>query len=381
MGNRNTFSIRFFVRESKKNRQGFCHIEMSITLNGRRQFISMPFLVRPEDFNRKRRDKSIDDYIDSQRTRINEILSDMSLHKEGVTIERLRRYISTGGWQCYTIDDLFSEYLDVLRKRIGTDLTVQSYRKYELASGLYREMFDCSTGVEGITQLSVRAYQSEVGKRYKPETAANYLTRLKSFCTYALRTGRLSSDPFVSIKIKKGSRDVVVLSESEVGRLLSAHIPNDSLQRVLDCFIFEMSSGIAYCDMCSLKKEDVKTDADGIHYVTGKRQKTGTQYTSVILPEGMRILEKYDYRLPLLSNQKMNLFLKRIQSYLDIGTTLTTHLGRRTYLSRLLNDYKMRLETVSRIAGHSSLRVTGKYYARIQESTVLKEVSDKLLSR
>ena len=64
--------------------------------------------------------------------------------------------------------------------------------------------------------------------------------------------------------------------------------------------------------------------------INGRRVKTGEDYTVVLLPSAVEILDRYDWRLPIISNQKYNDYLKLATHYAGIRKTLTSHCGRHT---------------------------------------------------
>ena len=120
---RNTTNFKFYARESKKDKDGFAHIELSITINQKRCFINLPYLVEPQKFNSKRRPKEYEDYISLMRTRINEILTEMAEHQEPITSSALREYIRTGGFKSYTVQDMFDDFLAIKKKTVGKSMT------------------------------------------------------------------------------------------------------------------------------------------------------------------------------------------------------------------------------------------------------------------
>lgn len=371
---RSTFSIQFYCRDSKKNKQGKAHLELSIILNGKRSFINLPYQASPSQFNQKRQPKEIVEYCDNMRARVNSILNEMLRNGEPLTLERLREYIRCGGYKSYTLEDLFNEYLTILKKRVGKDLTQGVYRKYELVRDLFFENNDKTKEASTITPYMVSSFYEVLRGKYQSATSAGYMTKLKTFIQYGLDTNKLQVNPFAALKITKERKPIITLSKEEQDILSNANIPNESLQRVLDCALFELNSGISYADMLLINKEDVQ-EINGTYYINKRRQKTGSEYTAVLFPKAIEILRKYDYKLPIISNQKSNLFLQRIQEYLVIKTHLTTHIFRHTYLSNLLNK-GVRLETVSRCAGHHSVKVTETFYARLENKTILDEVNE-----
>ena len=90
-----------------------------------------------------------------------------------------------------------------------------------------------------------------------------------------------------------------------------------------------------------------------------------------ILPKAREILEKYTYKLPFASNQKMNQYLKEIAGVLGIDQHLTTHLARHTFATTVLMENKIPLEVVARMLGHNSVRST-EVYGRVLKSQVLQ---------
>ena len=77
----------------------------------------------------------------------------------------------------------------------------------------------------------------------------------------------------------------------------------------------------------SLKKEEI-TEVDGHKVIKSSRSKTDQNFITVLLPEALSILEKYNYSLPRISNQKYNDYLKLVGLYAKINKTLTTHVAR-----------------------------------------------------
>lgn len=88
----------------------------------------------------------------------------------------------------------------------------------------------------------------------------------------------------------------------------------------------------------------------------------------------MAILNKYGGQLPMLSNVNYNKYLKVVAQSAGIDKPLTTHWARHTGATILLNE-GVDMETVAKILGHSSTRITRSTYAKLLDSTV----ADKML--
>ena len=76
----------------------------------------------------------------------------------------------------------------------------------------------------------------------------------------------------------------------------------------------------------------------------------------------------------MISNQKMNLYLKTIQNLIGLQKPLYTHIARHTYATRCLNK-GIRLEVVAKMLGHSTTKLT-QHYAKLIQSSILAEVQE-----
>lgn len=124
----------------------------------------------------------------------------------------------------------------------------------------------------------------------------------------------------------------------------------------------------------TLRKEDIQIAEDGTHYIIKNRNKTGIQYTTVILPFGVEILKRNNYKLRIISNQKINTYLKVIQKLAGIETNMTTHLARRSFATYLLCNKRVRAEVVSKALGHSNVKQTLSAYAKLIDTQVIEEL-------
>ena len=97
-----------------------------------------------------------------------------------------------------------------------------------------------------------------------------------------------------------------------------------------------------------------------------------------ILTPALKIIDKYAYHpdciaknilLPVLSNQKMNAYLKEIADLCEIRKELTFHIARHTFATTVTLSNGVPIETVSKMLGHRSLRTT-QLYAKVLDLKV-----------
>lgn len=374
---RNTYNIQVYCRYSKMNKNGLAPLEISILINGKRCFIQLPRKEYPTQFKKaveSKRDNPIKEYIREIQNQFNNIQLDMMKNHIPLTAETLREYYRNGGYKPYTVEDLFNDFLTINRKRVGTDLTFPAYQKYEYVRDLFFSQIPSSTEVSSITCSMMEKFYVYLQSRYNTATSASHMTRLKTVITFAINDGKLQINPFRNIKVKHYHKKIEYLTEEELDKIYNAKIDNQSLSNVRDAFILQSYCGLAYCDLNNLQISDIKTDSEGNHYVTKQRQKTGTEFTTVILPRGVEVLKKHNYHLRILTNQKYNEYLKQIAVIAGIDKHLTTHIARKSFCCMLLNR-GVSINTVAKCAGHQDIKITKAYYATLQESTVIKEVT------
>jgi len=217
------------------------------------------------------------------------------------------------------------------------------------------------------------------GKEYtakmSQQTIAGYMKLLRVYIHDAIAHDRIEHDPSIGVKVKRGETLTQRwLTLDEVSKIEKAELSGGSLVRVRDLFIFCCYSGLAFSDLMDFSPEKIEKNGDDM-ILSGKRIKTGQEYVVLILPKAKEILEKYDYRLPKYSNQQFNARLKTLAKEAGINKPLTTHWSRHTAGMMLLNK-GVRIETVAKILGHSSIRITEQVYASILRKTVVDEMKE-----
>lgn len=374
---RNTANVSFYCRESKKNKDGMAPIELSLVINGKRCYVQLPRKEDPAQFKKELKSKKgsdLKDYLSAIRIRLNEIETIFVQDGQALTAEALRDYFKTGGYVLYTVGDLFSDYMAILAKRVGRDLTPKSYRKYEIARDKFYKILPPSEPVSAITKAVILDYQASMNQYLDYVTTNGYCQRVKTIVQFGIDNGKIKVNPFIGIKLRKGEKNVQFLTEEEVDTIRTTDFHNESLNRVRDLFVFQAASGLSYTDMAKLVPTDFQITPDGKYYIHDKRNKTGIYYTAVILEEGVEILKKYNFKLPILGNHKLNVYLKAIRDLCGIDKPIFSHVARHTYATRCLNR-GIRLEVVAKLLGHSTTRIT-QHYAKLLEGNILSEVQE-----
>lgn len=215
-------------------------------------------------------------------------------------------------------------------------------------------------------------------KGLRQTTVSDYHKYMKIYIRDAIRRDLLTTDPYAALTFKRGeSEQGRYLSYDEFIKVRDAKMPTQSIEKMRDLFVFQCLTGLAYADLAAFDASSI-TDNNGISFVSGNRLKTGMSYCTVLLPDALAILKKYNGVLPIVSNVQYNLRLKIVADAAGIDKPIASHWGRRTCGMILLNK-GVSIETVAKVLGHSSIRITESVYAKLLDETIVKEVADKLL--
>ena len=349
-----TTGVRVY-RDQWSDRQRIVRREDAVQLNGRIDAVKNP----------------IDDFI-------------TSLMRDGVafTWDRLSAFLSREAVK----EQSFVEYVAerIAERNDIRESTRKSHAK--ILSSL--DDFGRLRSFDDLTRANIAAYYDWLlgreivkigrdGKEYRTkmavQTVASYMKILRTYIRDAIVHERIDRDPSVGVKVKRGeTMDSRWLTEEELSRIENAELSSGSLVRVRDLFVFMCYSGLAFSDLMDFNAEKIEDDGNGMMLV-GRRKKTGQEYVVLILPKAREILEKYAYRLPRYTNQQFNHRLKELAAEAGVNRRISSHFGRHTAAMTFLNS-GVRLETVSRILGHSSTKITESVYASVLKKTVAEEM-------
>jgi site-specific recombinase XerD len=179
---------------------------------------------------------------------------------------------------------------------------------------------------------------------------------------------------------KKKKNELIYLAEQELYVLENYQFANEYLQKAADLFVFQCYTGFSYADLASFDtKLHTRVENNGTIWIYKQRQKNGEVARLPLFPKAFYLLEKYHNKLPILSNQNYNAYLKEIALLVKITKKLTTHVARKTAGFVWLNtglDY----ETVAAMLGHSNIRITQSTYAKVLTNRIQKKLQEANLA-
>lgn len=214
-----------------------------------------------------------------------------------------------------------------------------------------------------------------VERKFKTNHVVKIMSCYKGFFDWCVDNNYLLKNPFSNLSLKKQKIDKIYLSVLELEKIENKVFEIDRLEKVKDLFVFACYSGLAFCDLTKLTKENIKA-VGGRECLVIDRQKTKNECFLPLLSKAKIILEKYNYVLPVITNQNYNAYLKEIQTICNISKKLTTHVARKTFINIMINVHNVPIESVALMVGHSSTKTTFEYYANIEHNKILNDTKN-----
>ena len=207
----------------------------------------------------------------------------------------------------------------------------------------------------------------------------------KTITILGRKLGVLHHDPFANYHFHLELVDRGFLTDEEILKIVNKKLTIPRLSLVRDIFIFSCFRGLSYIDVANLTPEHL-VNMDDKQWIMTKRQKTNVESNILLLDIPKQIIAKYSHKtyrdgklFPVLSNQKMNAYLKEIADICGIGKNLTFHMARHTFATMSLSK-GVPMESVSKMLGHTNIKTT-QIYARITNKKIehdMEQLADKL---
>jgi len=209
-----------------------------------------------------------------------------------------------------------------------------------------------------------------------------HMTRVMKMINLAINLNWINNNPFKGYKMRRTEVDKGFLNRIELQRIEKQQIATQRLIAVRDMFIFSCYTGLAFADMSTLRPEHIVTGMDGGLWIKLHRQKTDTPVSTPLLPVALKLIAQYKSKIerrknrgifPVISNQKMNAYLKEIAMICGIKKNLTYHLARHTFATTVTLSNGVPIETVSKMLGHTKLSTT-QIYARVLDDKISRDM-------
>ena len=392
-----TFSILFYPRGNDIDKDGNVPVYARITVNGKRSEFSIRRKLSLDKWSSEagkakgssNESRELNRYLAAIETKLHKIQEQMSESEALVTSEKIKNTYLGKDKKDKMILKIFQDHNDKVEKLVGKDFAPGTLERYKTAKKHVEDYI-----VQGYlaTDISVKEvdHQFITGFEYYLKTTRNcahnsaikYITNFKKIIRIAYANDWISKDPFIHWKAKLKIVDREYLTEKELQTLVEKEFSIDRLNHVKDIFVFCCFTGLAYADVKKLSKNNLVLAIAGDQWIKINRSKTDIRSNIPLLPIAEAIIKKYQdiseasedkLLLPVLSNQKMNAYIKEIADLCEIRKNLTFHLARHTFATTVTLSNGVPIESVSKMLGHTSLKTT-QHYAKILDRKVNEDM-------
>ncbi len=393
---RATFTVMYYINRAKCRKDGLAPIIARITINKERAEFAIGRHVEPEEWDTDKGRvssntkvaKEINSYLILVKSNL--LLKKRELEEDGklITAFILKKYYLGIETENKTILQIFKEHNEQVEGLMNKDFapgTVERYKTcYKHVADFIKIKYKRSdmplTEINPMFITNLDFYLKTT-RNCCHNTATKYIKNFKKIIRIALANGWMKVDPFRNIKFHLDEVDLDYLSDAELNKIMSKQFDIERVQQVKDVYIFCCFTGLAFVDVSSLKYTDIE-DKNGKLWIKKKRQKTKNWCNVPLLEPAIELMEKYKNDpyciangcvLPVLSNQKMNAYLKEIADMCGIKKHLSTHTARHTFATTVTLANQVSMDVVSKMLGHSNVSMTKKY-ARVVDDLINRDM-------
>lgn len=390
-------SILFYAKSSKSSKNGLTPIYLRITIDGIRIELSTSKFIESSKWNsisgrvkgNTEEARTLNGYLDIMKTKILETEKFMINNDLEINAQTFKNKFLGIEERKRMLIPIFEVHNHRMKELLGKEFANNTYKKYETSLKHTKEFLqfqyridDINISKIDISLINDYDFYLRNTKNCNNNSTIKYMRNFGKIVKQCYANGWIDRDPFLNYKGKVKEVERMFLSEQELQTIINKDLTTNRLSLVRDIFVFSCFTGLAYIDVCNLTKSNVSIGIDGDKWIFTHRQKTESASRIPLLPVALMTIDKYANHpqcvnqqklLPILSNQKMNAYLKEIADLCGIEKELTFHIARHTFATTVTLTNGVPIETVSKMLGHNSLRST-QHYAKILD----KRVSDDM---
>lgn len=392
-----TFSLLFYVKKAKTVANGTAPIYLRITIDGKITELAAKRYIQPGKWNPAAQKvtgtseevKAINAYLKTLEQQVYEAQHQMLKDKAVITAENLKHKLHGSEERQRTLIPIFEDHNKKVEALLNDEFAPGTLERYKTS---LKHTIDFLLWKYNVSDIDIKKIDHAFVTEYEfylrsvrkcnNNTAVKYIKNFGKIIRLCIANGWLDKNPFVNYKAKVKEVERAYLVQEEIQAIVDKEFATERLNQVKDIFLFSCFTGLAYIDVKQLTPSNIGLGIDGGKWIFTNRQKTDTRSNIPLLPIAEEILDKYKQHpqclnegklLPVLSNQKMNSYLKEIADLCEINKELTFHIARHTFATTVTLTNGVPIESVSKMLGHKNLRTT-QHYAKILD----RKVSDDM---
>lgn len=387
------YSLLFYLKKPKSYVNGPKPIYLRITVDGIPKEVSSGKECEPSRWNSKanrakgtnEESKFLNSYLDTVEHKLADIHLQLTKDATEITSELLKlKFLGKDINRRYLIQE-FEDHNKKMEALIGKGVKPNTLKGYKTTTNHIAAYIDKDYNIKDIDITKIDhafivglEFFLRSDKSCSAVTTAKYMKHLRKIINLSLAHRWIKENPFILYKTKVKAKEKEFLTKDELERIERKDFKIPRLIHVRDIFVFCCYTGLSYIDVKQLLTSDIAKGVDAKLWILTSREKTEINSHIPLLPNALKIIESYsDYppsvakglALPVLSNQKMNSYLKEIADLCEITKELTFHKARHTFATTVTLSNNVPIETVSKMLGHTNIKTT-QHYAKLLDTRV-----------
>lgn len=369
-----------------------------ITVDGRRSEVSIKRRIEPARWDSKagrvkgnKEDaREINNLIETMIIKVNRIHRKLIEGDEIVSVEKIKEICSGKAIPKKTLLEVFQHHNEMMKSRVGIDFSQSTMTRYNTTLDHVQNFLQHTYNKQDIflqqvqfTLITDLEHYLKVQRKCNHNSTLKYIRNFRKIINLAVRNDWMDKDPFKAYRVKLKDTKRVFLTKEELKALEEKQFTIPRLEQVRDVFVFCCYTGLSYVDVEKLTPKDIQKGLDGELWIMVDRAKTGNPSNVPVLPKANQLVLKYKNDpavlnegkvLPVISNQRINAYLKEVATICGIEKRLTFHSARHTFATTITLSNGIPVETVSAMLGHKNFRTT-QIYAKVVQEKISKDMN------
>ena len=391
------FSLFFYLKKQNNSKRDFA-VYLRLVVDTKRTEICTKRKWEPSRWDNatgrakgtKEDAKIMNAFLDLIQAKVYEAHHEIIASGKTVSSELIKNKIAGIGDKQYNLLEVVEQHNKEILQLIGKGYCKGTWTKYNTTLTHLRNFIHWKYKLSDINIKDIKysfvtdfEFYLKSEKNIDTNTNGKYIKNLKKIIHECQAKGWLEKDPFIGFKVKHKDAEIPHLSDAELKILEEKEFEIDRLEHVKDIFLFSCYTGFAYADAAKLTPTNIEIGIDGKKWISKNREKTNVSSRIPLLPQALAIIEKYKDHpkvsnsgklLPVLSNQKVNSYLKEIADSCGFQKNITFHVARHTFATTVTLSNGVPIDSVSKMLGHKKITTT-QIYAKILDNKVSADMN------
>jgi integrase len=398
-----TLKVHFYPKKRSGYQGDKLPIYLRLTIDGDRTEFAIQREVDPLKWNyksgrlittKKAESRHLNSFLETMQSQIYEAQRELLNSGREVSVTAIRNKLFKteqtviNPLEHLTLLQVFRDHIKEVSDLVGKEYSLGTLKRFKAAFSaleaylVHKKMGDIKLKVLSYKFITGYELFLKTVRNVEHNTAMGIIKKLKKIIRICVANDWIVKDPFMNYKVKIRDTNRPFLLQEELDRIMALKFVSDRLKSVCDIFLFSCYTGLAYADVHKLKPSHVVIGNDGEKWIHTDRVKTQISTRIPLLPQALEIIHSYQDHplclnqgklLPVISNQKINEYLKEIADRCEISKKMTFHTARHTFATTVTLTNGVPIETVSKMLGHRNLRTT-QLYAKILDTKISEDM-------